>query len=70
MTECAASLTVMSYNIQHGRGMDDRYDPARIADVIRRAGAGVVGLQEVDRHFDKRSNYEDTITVLAARLGM
>ncbi|BFH68272.1 MAG: endonuclease/exonuclease/phosphatase family protein [Paenibacillus dendritiformis] len=70
MTECAASLTVMSYNIQHGRGMDDRYDPARIADVIRRAGADVIGLQEVDRHFDKRSNYEDTIMVLAARLGM
>lgn len=70
MIQGPASLTVMSYNIQHGRGMDDRYDPARIANVIRRADADVVGLQEVDRHFDRRSNYEDTITVLAARLGM
>lgn len=70
MMQIQASLTVMSYNIQHGRGMDDRYDPVRIANVIRDSGADIIGLQEVDRHFADRSNYEDTIAVLAGHLEM
>ncbi|MCE5169079.1 endonuclease/exonuclease/phosphatase family protein [Paenibacillus profundus] len=70
MIEMHTSLTVMSYNIQHGRGMDDRYDLVRIANVIRDSGADIIALQEVDRHFADRSNYEDTIAVLAAQLEM
>ena len=42
-------LTVMTYNIHHGGGMDDRVDLERIARVIRAANPDFVALQEVDR---------------------
>lgn len=41
-------LTVASYNIRHGRGMDDRVALERTAATIRRLDADIVGLQEVD----------------------
>ncbi|MGW6913314.1 endonuclease/exonuclease/phosphatase family protein [Kitasatospora sp. NPDC054939] len=63
------SVDVMSFNIHHGEGTDGVLDLARIAGVIRRSGADVVGLQEVDRHFDGRSNWADQAGELAAMLG-
>lgn len=42
-------LRVMTFNIRHGRGMDDAINLERIARVIDRAGADVVALNEVDR---------------------
>ncbi|KKO53089.1 endonuclease/exonuclease/phosphatase family protein [Paenibacillus sp. DMB20] len=63
-------LKVMSYNIRHGRGMDERYDLQRIAGVLRDSSADIIGLQEVDRHYADRSRYEDTISELAQNLGM
>lgn len=42
------SMKVGSYNIRHGRGMDDKVDLARTVDVLRRLNADVIGLQEVD----------------------
>src|SRR5438270_1349612 len=42
-------LTVMTYNIHHGAGMDGKVDLPRIAEVIKRSGADLVALQEVDR---------------------
>ncbi len=41
-------LRVMTYNIHHGRGTDKEVDLERIAEVIRKAEADVVALQEVD----------------------
>lgn len=41
-------LRVMSYNVKHGRGMDDRVDLERTAAVIRRVGPDIVALQEID----------------------
>ena len=43
------ALTIVSYNIHRGRGMDRRFDLDRIAEVIRETGADVIGLQEVIR---------------------
>lgn len=43
------SLRVLTYNIHHGEGTDGNIDLSRTADVIRRAGADLVALQEVDR---------------------
>ena len=60
----------MSYNIHHGRGVDDRLDLARIAAVIRGAGADIVGLQEVDRHWGERSDFADQAAELARDLAM
>jgi endonuclease/exonuclease/phosphatase family metal-dependent hydrolase len=39
---------VVSYNIRHGRGMDDRVDLERTAAVLRSLAPDLVGLQEVD----------------------
>ncbi len=41
-------LRVLSYNIHHGAGMDGKIDLTRIADVIKKAEADLVALQEVD----------------------
>jgi endonuclease/exonuclease/phosphatase family metal-dependent hydrolase len=40
-------LAVASYNVRSCRGLDGRQDPERIARIIRRLNADVVGLQEV-----------------------
>jgi endonuclease/exonuclease/phosphatase family metal-dependent hydrolase len=66
----APSLTVMTFNIHHGVGIDGRLDLARIAEVIRTSGADVVALQEVDRHFGVRSGFADQATELARALRM
>ena len=43
------SLRVLSYNIHHGQGTDGQLSLERIAQVIRRADADLVALQEVDQ---------------------
>ncbi|HZN73698.1 MAG TPA: endonuclease/exonuclease/phosphatase family protein [Micromonosporaceae bacterium] len=63
-------LRVMTFNIHHGAGTDNRVDLHRIAQVVRDADLDVVGLQEVDRHFDARSSFVDQATWLARELNM
>lgn len=63
-------VTVMTYNIHHGRGEDGVLDLERIAAVIRAQDAEVVALQEVDRHFGARSEFRDQARELARLLGM
>jgi endonuclease/exonuclease/phosphatase family metal-dependent hydrolase len=63
-------LRVASFNIHHGVGLDGVLDLARIAAVVERTGADVIGLQEVDRHWSARSNFVDQATWLAERLDM
>ncbi|MCA1618448.1 MAG: endonuclease/exonuclease/phosphatase family protein [Acidobacteria bacterium] len=62
-------LKVMSYNIHVGIGMDKKLDLGRIADVIRRSGCDLVGLQEVDRGVE-RTGRVDEIKELARLTGM
>lgn len=40
---------LMTYNVRHCRGLDDRVDLERIAGVIRDASPDVLALQELDR---------------------
>lgn len=63
-------LRVMSFNIHHGEGADGRLGLSRIADVIRDSDAGVIGLQEVDRHWSERSDFVDQASWLARELKM
>lgn len=63
------SITVMSYNIQHGRGMDGEIDLERIAQVIMDEGADIVALQEVDMGVE-RSGRMDIATELAELSGL
>ena len=61
-------LTVGSYNIHRGVGLDRRRDLARIADVIAETKADVIGLQEVIR--EDGYEHADQAAFLARRLGM
>lgn len=58
----------MTFNIHHGEGADHEVDLYRTAEVIEQSGADIVGLNEVDKSFSKRSGYKDQVTWLADRL--
>ena len=62
-------LTVMSFNIDHGKTREGIISLERAARLVEESGAGLVGLQEVDR-FWPRSYCEDQAAVLAKRLSM
>ena len=47
-------MKLVTYNIQYGIGLDDRYDVGRIADAVR--GADVIALQEVTRNNPRNGN--------------
>ncbi len=61
---------IMTYNIHHGMGIDKRLDLYRIAEVIDNSNADIIGLNEVDKLFSKRSDYEDQVDWLAKQLKM
>ncbi|WP_233269464.1 endonuclease/exonuclease/phosphatase family protein [Alteribacillus sp. YIM 98480] len=63
-------IKVMTYNIHHGKGMDKQMDLNRIAEVIQKSDVDMVGLNEVDKHFSKRSHYQDQVDELAKKLNM
>lgn len=65
----APPLRLMSYNVRTGRGMDNRLDYDRTAEVIRSQKVDVVALQEVDSA-TQRSNGRYTAGELATRLHM
>jgi endonuclease/exonuclease/phosphatase family metal-dependent hydrolase len=63
-------LRVLSYNIHKCiGGVDRRYDPQRVADVINHQHADVLLLQEVD-HDAPRSNRDRQVDVLGELVGM
>ena len=63
------TLRVMTYNIHHGEGVDQKFDLARIAKLITDAKADIVGLQEVDRGCE-RTEKRDLPAELAKLTGM
>ncbi len=64
------AVKVMTYNIRHGEGTDDKLELKRIAQVIRETGAELIGLNEVDNNFGRRSDFADQAKSLAGELGM
>lgn len=52
-------LRVASYNVHKCVGMDGRFDPRRIADVIQSIDADIIALQEADARFGKRAGLLD-----------
>ena len=72
---CATSVTkqkpfrVLTYNIHHGEGTDNKVDLERIAAVIKREKADIVALQEVDRGVERTSR-RDFPAELAKLTGM
>lgn len=62
-------VRVMTFNIRHGRGMDNEINLSRIAQVIKDAGAELVALNEVDKR-TRRSGGVDQVQELAHLVGM
>ena len=60
---------IMSYNIHHGRGMDDKMDIERIGKLITDIHPEVVGLQEVDSMVNRSGNI-DIMQLLSVQTGM
>src|SRR5579862_4332509 len=66
----ALRLRVLSYNIHKCiGGVDRRYEPERIAEVIRKLEADVLLLQEVDANVP-RSKHDHQVDVLGELVGM
>jgi endonuclease/exonuclease/phosphatase family metal-dependent hydrolase len=59
-----STLRVMTWNIHHGEGLDEKVNVDRIAKVILSAKPDIVALQEIDRGVE-RSGKIDIITKLA-----
>lgn len=62
-------LKVMTFNIRHAKGTDKKVDLHRIAHVIQKSKADIIGLNEVDHYF-RRSDYQDQTNWLANHLNM
>ncbi|OIJ14181.1 hypothetical protein BKP35_07420 [Anaerobacillus arseniciselenatis] len=60
----------MTLNVQHGRGLDRKVNLERIALMVEREKIDIVGLNEVDCCFSRRSFFEDQGEWLASRLKM
>lgn len=60
---------LMSYNIHHAKGMDNKIDVERIGRLIMNVNPEVVGLQEVDSVMVRSGNI-DILQLLAAQTGM
>ncbi|MDU1889559.1 MAG: endonuclease/exonuclease/phosphatase family protein [Dysgonomonas sp.] len=58
------AVRVMSYNIRNAKGLDDKTDYKRIADVIEAAKADVVAVQEIDS-VTQRSKQTDVLKEIA-----
>ncbi|MCZ4282954.1 endonuclease/exonuclease/phosphatase family protein [Kiloniella laminariae] len=56
-------MKLVSYNIQYGTGQDGVYDLERI--IASLAGADIIMLQEVERHWE-RTNHDDQVSRIAA----
>jgi endonuclease/exonuclease/phosphatase family metal-dependent hydrolase len=52
------TLRVLTYNIHHGEGTDDRFDYERLANVINDLSPDIVALQEVDRGTERASGVD------------
>ncbi|MBE6653184.1 MAG: hypothetical protein E7610_07215 [Ruminococcaceae bacterium] len=60
-------VTIATYNIRHGA--DVGLDWSRLGEIIRRSGADIVGLQEVDMHTN-RVGSRDTLSGMIEATGL
>jgi endonuclease/exonuclease/phosphatase family metal-dependent hydrolase len=63
-------VRLVTFNIRHGVGDDDRLDLPRLAKVLQGVDADVICLQEVDRHYGRRSDSVDQPLLLSRALDM
>lgn len=65
----ADGFTVMTFNIHHGRDINDNDSLDGIVQEIRSSGAQIVALQEVDRYMP-RSGFKNQVKYIAQKLSM
>ena len=63
-------IRVLTYNIHHAEGIDQRIDPSRIQNVIRESSADIVGLNEVHHPTQTIGHDESLLPEVARALGM
>src|SRR3954470_14298420 len=63
-------VRLVTFNIRHGVGADDRLDLPRLAKVLQGLDADVLCLQEVDRPYGKGSDDVDEPLLLSRALDM
>src|SRR3954453_2980000 len=63
-------VRLVTFNIRHGVGDDDRLALPRLAKVLQGLDADVICLQEVDRHYGTRSEDVDQPLLLSRALDM
>lgn len=63
------TLKVISYNIHHGANAEEKLTLNQIGEYLKKSGADLVGLQEVDS-LCRRSGNQDQMKLLAEMTGM
>jgi endonuclease/exonuclease/phosphatase family metal-dependent hydrolase len=59
--QTARTLRVLTYNIHHGEGTDERFDYERLAKVINDLSPDIVALQEVDVCTERASGVDQAV---------
>lgn len=62
-------ISLMTYSVRHGKGLDGKTKVQRIAEEIAKTNADVVALQGIDRYMP-RSGFQDQLKKLSKQLGM
>ncbi|WP_209124740.1 endonuclease/exonuclease/phosphatase family protein [Alkalihalobacillus sp. BA299] len=62
-------ITITSYNIRYGKGLDNRVDLNRTIDTLRSIDADIISLQEIER-YSVRSKFTDQVKLIADELEM
>ena len=62
------SIKIMTYNIRHGKGLDNRQQFLRITDLVRNTRPDILGINELDC-YNPRSKLENQPRLLADTLG-
>ena len=61
------NFSILSYNIQAGRNARDKYDLGRTIKTIKKSQAEIIGLNEVDRNWSARSNWDDQPKIISGK---
>jgi endonuclease/exonuclease/phosphatase family metal-dependent hydrolase len=63
-------IVAVSYNVHSCVGMDKKYDPERIARILRELNADIAGLQEVDSRYHPGTGSDRQLRMLAEMTGL
>ncbi|OGD88404.1 hypothetical protein A3F45_01245 [Candidatus Curtissbacteria bacterium RIFCSPHIGHO2_12_FULL_41_17] len=64
------TLGILTYNIQRGCNTQQVYNLDETIKTIRDSGADIVGLNELDNKYHKRSRFDDELEIISKALSM